>query len=149
MAMKLLQRLNAHARLAGRRTAYRELCAGGRDLSYAQLRDAAMAFATLVSGKLAPGEVVMICVPNRIEYPVAFLGVLAAGCSVFPVSADITDVELRALAQEARVAAIVGTQRAYTALGDQVQNAIGVVEILASNAPAAAMPRDAAVDLLL
>jgi long-chain acyl-CoA synthetase len=149
MAMKLLQRLDAHARLSGRRTAYRELCAGGRELTYAQLRDAAMAFAVIVSSRIAAGAIVIVCVPNRIEYPVAFLSVLAAGCSVFPVSAEITDVELRALARESRAAAIVGTQRACAALADQVPIAIGVDEILMSERPAAATPRDGAVDLLL
>jgi long-chain acyl-CoA synthetase len=147
--MKLLQRLDAHARLAGRRTAYRELCAGGRELSYAQLRDATMAFATLVSRKVAAGAVVLVCVPNRIEFPVAFLGVLAAGCSVFPVSAEITDIELRSLVQEARVAAIVGTPRACAALADQVAIAIGVDEILTKNGAPAPTHRGGAVDLLL
>ena len=149
MAMKLLQRIDTHARSAGNRTAYRELCTGGRELTYPQLRDAAMAFAALVSNKVAAGGVVMLCVPNRIEYPVAFLGVLAAGCSVFPVSAEITDVELRSLAQEARATAIIGTQRACATLTDQVTTTIGVAEILSPDAPAATAPREAAIDLLL
>ncbi|MDB5319556.1 MAG: putative long-chain-fatty-acid--CoA ligase, partial [Phycisphaerales bacterium] len=149
MAMQLLQRLDAHARLAGRRTAYRELCAGGRELSYEQLRDGAMAFARHVRSKIAAGAVVMLCVPNRIEYPVAFLGILAAGCSVFPVSAEITDVELRSLAVEARAAAIVGTDRACAALKEEVPMAIGVAEIFASDGAAAVEPGDGALDLLL
>jgi acyl-CoA synthetase (AMP-forming)/AMP-acid ligase II len=98
---------------------------------------------------VAAGAVVLVCVPNRIEFPVAFLGVLAAGCSVFPVSAEITDIELRSLVQEARVAAIVGTPRACAALADQVAIAIGVDEILTKNGAPAPTHRGGAVDLLL
>jgi acyl-coenzyme A synthetase/AMP-(fatty) acid ligase len=67
------------------------------------------------------------------------------------VSAEITDIELRSLVQEARVAAIVGTPRVCAALADQVAIAIGVDEILTKNGARAPAPtqRDGAVDLLL
>src|SRR5260221_13500670 len=111
MAMKLLQRLDAYARTAGRRTAYRELCGDARELSYEQLRDRVLSFARCVRGQVKAGEVVMLGLPNRIEYPVAFLGVLAAECSVFPVSAEIAEVELRALAREGGGAVDLSSER--------------------------------------
>jgi long-chain acyl-CoA synthetase len=149
MAMKLLQRLDAHARTAGRRTAYRELNAEARELSYEQLRDRVFSFAGRLRGQVKAGEVVMLSLPNRIEYPVAFLSVLAAGCSVFPVSAEIAEVELRALARETGVAAIVGTERACAALKEQVPVVIGIAEVLATDRGATFEPGDASVDLLL
>jgi long-chain acyl-CoA synthetase len=149
MSMKLLQRLDHHACSAPARIAYRELAVPGRTLTYLQLRDAAFAFAAHLRTLVQPGAVVMLALPNRLEYPIAFLGVLAAGCCVFPVSSEMVDVEMQALAAEAKVAAIVGASRAAAALKNQISLAISIDEVLSVKPSAAFAPADSSGDLLL
>jgi acyl-CoA synthetase (AMP-forming)/AMP-acid ligase II len=74
----------------------------------------------------------MVCLPNMLEYPAAFLGILGAGLSVFPVSAESAPAELRALAAECRAAALVGTDRACAALHDAVRFTIGAADVPAA-----------------
>jgi long-chain acyl-CoA synthetase len=147
--MQLLTRLDHHATTAGDRIAYRELAAPARTLTYAQLRAAASAFAAHLRTRIAPGAVVMLSLPNRIEYPAAFLGILAAGCSVFPVSSEMVDVELQTLARESSAAAIVGTDRACAALKDLVSHTIAPDQVLSADQPEIFAPADTPVDLLL
>jgi len=148
--MELLDRLNDHARStdAGPRVAYRELTPGGRSLSYDELATQVSAFANHLQSQVAFGATVILCIANQIEYPVALLGTLAAGCNVFPVSAEIAEPELRALAQEAVAGAIVGSARACRALGDLVTVQIDATAILklSKNTIAQSVP---AGDLLL
>src|SRR5207247_2511307 len=68
--------------------------------------------------------------PNCIEYPVAFLGILAASHSVFPVSPEIVHRELVKVAREARAVAIVGTERTRAALQNESIVSIDVSEVL-------------------
>jgi long-chain acyl-CoA synthetase len=128
--MELLRRLEVHAREAPERVAYREAGASSRELNYAGLWRAAANFGARLRTALPAGGVVMLCTPNVVEYPVAFLGVLAAGCDVFPVSADSTEVELKSLAERAGVSAVVGVARACAALADEVGVVIPVTEVL-------------------
>ncbi|HEY7117024.1 MAG TPA: class I adenylate-forming enzyme family protein [Tepidisphaeraceae bacterium] len=124
--MELLERLDRHAASAGGQVAYGEVGGAGRQLSYAELAGLSRGMAA----HLHAGDVVMVCLPNRIEYPVAFLGALRAGCAVFPVSADTTDAELVTLARQANASAIIGTQRACAALAGVVSVAITPEEVL-------------------
>ena len=130
MAMELLRRLEQHAREAPDRVAYREVGASSRAMSYGELWRAAASFGARLRARLPEGGAVMICLPNAVEYPAAFLGVYAAGCDVFPVSAESTAVELTALAERAGVVAIVGNARACTALDDVVEVVIPGSEVL-------------------
>jgi acyl-CoA synthetase (AMP-forming)/AMP-acid ligase II len=149
MPSKLLQQLARHARTAGTRLAYREVAEHPRELTYAALDDAAHAFAASLSQRIAPGAAVMLCLPNVIEFPVAFLGTLAAGCDAFPVSPELTDAELTSLAAEAGAAAVIGQDRACNRLAASAI-AVRTAEVLS---PAAAAPPTgpptAAGDLLL
>jgi long-chain acyl-CoA synthetase len=114
--------------------AYREVGTGtgGRAVTYAALRAAAGAFANRVRESAGAGAVVMLVAPNRVEYPVAFLGISAAGCSVFPVSAEATEAELVKLAREARAAGVVGTDRVCRALRGGVGFAVDVADVAVS-----------------
>jgi long-chain acyl-CoA synthetase len=147
MLMRLLQRLDSHARTAGPRTAYRELTPGGREFSYALLRDGAMSFAAALRQRVRTGQVVLVGLPNRIEYPIAFLGVLAAGCSVFPVSSEIAEAELVTLASESQAAAVVGTPRICGLLDAHVP--VRILEADVVGGAANTDPVDANPDLLL
>jgi len=130
MAMELLNRLQRHAREAPDQVAYREVTGGGRAMTYAQLAAASRAFAAHLRRRMPRGGVVMLCLPNALEYPAAFLGILAAGFGVFPVSADSAPAELKSLAGESAAAAIVGTDRACAALADVVGVAIPTADVL-------------------
>lgn len=74
----------------------------------------------------------MLCLPNVIEYPVAFLGIVAAGCTVFPVSPDSAPAELQSLAAESNAAAVIGTDRACAALTGAVGTALTAIDVLAT-----------------
>ena len=149
MTMQLLERLQSHARSAQSRTAYREVGVKGREMTYAQLWKATGAMAGRLRARIERGGVVMLCLPNRIEYPVAFLGALAAGCAVFPVSAESTEAELLALARNAGVATIIGTPRACAALNENVACAIRIDEILCKGATESDILVQTGGDLLL
>jgi long-chain acyl-CoA synthetase len=126
----LLQRLREHARKGGDRPAYLEVRSQGRELSYAQLLNAAERFSTSLGARMSKGGVIILSLPNCIEYPVAFLGILAAGHSVFPVSPEIAQRELQILAREARAVAIVGTERTRAALESESVVSIDATEVL-------------------
>src|SRR5437016_5752594 len=100
-ASELLARLRRHAEERRSACAYRE-AGGGRSLNYGELAAAVDALAMSLRARLEAGSVVILSSANRIEYPVAFLGVLAAGCTVFPVSAEAADAELMRAAEESR-----------------------------------------------
>jgi acyl-CoA synthetase (AMP-forming)/AMP-acid ligase II len=113
-AQTLLGRLREHAAERPCSPAYQDPCGG--TLTYRDLADAADALATTLRAALRPGAVVILCSHNRIEYPIAFLAVLAAGCTVFPLSADASDAELSRAALESRASAALGDERAIEIL---------------------------------
>lgn len=128
--MELLRRLEQHAREAPDRVAYREVGASSRAMSYGELWRAVVSFGARLRERLPGGGVVMVCLPNAVEYPAAFLGVYAAGCDVFPVSAESTAAELTGLAERAGVAAIVGNERACAVLKGVADTLIPGREVL-------------------
>jgi acyl-coenzyme A synthetase/AMP-(fatty) acid ligase len=136
--MKLLERLASHA--SQTRIAYREVGGQARELSYAELWRASNSFASKLSRINEQGAVIMLCLPNRIEYPLAFVATLIAGRSVFPISPESTPAELQSLANQTQTAAIIGTPRACAALKDQAIT-IPIEEVLTGDtkpiAPAA------------
>jgi acyl-CoA synthetase (AMP-forming)/AMP-acid ligase II len=140
--MQLLQRLAHHAAAAPDRIAYREAAGEQRELTYARLHEASQAFAARIRQRTKPAAtVVMLCLPNRVEYPVAFLGILTAGCGVFPVSPEIAEAELIDLAREANFTGIVGTPRACHALRGITDFAVEAADVMnATSAEVSAPP---------
>jgi acyl-CoA synthetase (AMP-forming)/AMP-acid ligase II len=53
--------------------------------------------------------VVLIRCPNGLDFPVAFLATLAAGCAAFPLSIESPPMEIGAIAEQARAATIITT----------------------------------------
>ena len=115
MSLRLLQKLNEHARRTPDAPAARDLA---RDLvlTYGQLAAAVATTAATLSRDIAPGDVVLLACPNDPRFHVAFLAILAAGGRAFPISPNSTPAELSAAAQHSGAAAAMGTDAALAAL---------------------------------
>jgi acyl-CoA synthetase (AMP-forming)/AMP-acid ligase II len=105
---QLAQRVSEWASRSGDGAAFID-AATGASLSYAQLARACQGLANTLSRDVPPGATLVLQCPNRIDFPVWLLGILAAGLNVLPVRPDIAAAELRELCARARAAAIVST----------------------------------------
>lgn len=66
--------------------------------SYAQLRTAVLATAQgLLDRGLAPGDIVLMRLGNTVDFPIAYLGAIAAGLVPVPTSTQLTEAETRAM----------------------------------------------------
>lgn len=92
--IELLERLRRHAIDSPDRIALREI-ASGRTMTWADLDRAVFERARNAQGGAA--DVAMLRCPNSCVFHLEFLGILAAGRSVFPVSHDIVDAEFDAI----------------------------------------------------
>ena len=82
---------------------------GAERWTYAQVERAVRCFgAGLLQRGLAPGDRVLLRLPNTADYPLAFFGAMAAGLVPVPVSTQLTDGELAFLAGDCGAAAVVG-----------------------------------------
>ena len=102
--LALLARLRATP-ATGPMPAYIVPC--GESLTYRQLADRAFVLADELRSTISAGSVIILSCPNRLEFPIAFLAILAADCTVFPVSPDAADVELKRAAAESGAVAII------------------------------------------
>ena len=109
-ASSLPARLKQHAVDRPEAIAYRLHSSG--TLTYRQLADQVDAFANWLSDRVPRGATIILSCPSDLKYPVAFLGLLAAGCSVFPILLDASDMELSRAATESGAVGIVGDHRA-------------------------------------
>ena len=148
----LLARLRDHAASAGEHPVYIEIGTdgqAGRSLTYGQLLRHVDAAAARLSRRVPPASVVLICCPNTIEFPIAFLATLAAGCVAFPVSADSADAELAKAARSADVAAVIGINRALGALADVHLTSIALPELHGDDADPTSLAPPSRYGLLL
>ena len=113
-SFKLLTRLQQHAIDRPDAVAYRLHSVG--ELTYRQLADRVAALSNRLKELLPRNATVILSLPSDLEYPVAFLGILAAGYSVFPVSPEASDVELLRAAMESRAVCVIGDERAVRLL---------------------------------
>ncbi|MEO1236725.1 MAG: AMP-binding protein, partial [Planctomycetota bacterium] len=86
-------------------------------VTWRDLHARTFAAAARVDLAAADDAVVMLIGPNRPEVVPAFLGVIAAGRTVFPVDASLTATELRGVAERAGVSLIVADRGAWGKLG--------------------------------
>jgi acyl-CoA synthetase (AMP-forming)/AMP-acid ligase II len=107
--MQLLDRLSLHAQTRPGDLAYTDQ--SGHALTWKQLNDAARGFAVAITERLQDRGPILLCAPNQINYPIAFLGILAAGFDVFPISADVAESELLRAAQRSKAVAVIGHER--------------------------------------
>jgi long-chain acyl-CoA synthetase len=141
----LLQRVREHAHSQPHALAYAHPC--GPALTYAGLAASAAALAQRLQAELPAQAVVMLSCPNQLAFPVALLAVLGAGLTVFPVSTDLSEIELCRAAKESSAAAVIGDDRAISVLGDAVKLGIRTPDIALT--ATAAWPAASTGDLLL
>jgi acyl-CoA synthetase (AMP-forming)/AMP-acid ligase II len=106
MTMNLLARISDHAARRPGAIAYRQVVEQ-RDITYADLWQAARAFGEKLRDQFGEGATLLIKIPNSIDYPIAFLGALCARCAAFPVPDAITRPELNALVQQVGARALI------------------------------------------
>ncbi|UWQ80898.1 acyl--CoA ligase [Leisingera sp. S132] len=96
------------ARLAGK-TALSVLDgAGCDDWSYARLEAAVRGTGTgLLRSGLKPGDIVLMRLGNTVEFPVAYLGAIAAGLVPVPTSSQLTDAETARMLSDLQPAAVL------------------------------------------
>lgn len=81
---------------------------GAERWSYGKLRTAALGTGTgLLNAGLKPGDRVMLRLGNTVDFPLAFLGAIAAGLIPVPTSSQLTAPEAGKLAQIIQPAAIL------------------------------------------
>ncbi len=82
---------------------------GAERWSHARLRAAVMGTAAgLRAAGIGEGERVILRLGNTVEFPIAFLGAIAAGIVPVPTSTQLTEREVTAMAREIAPAAILG-----------------------------------------
>jgi acyl-coenzyme A synthetase/AMP-(fatty) acid ligase len=82
---------------------------GAERWSYARLRAAVLGTAAgLRAAGIGEGERVILRLGNTVEFPIAFLGAIAAGIVPVPTSTQLTEREVTAMAREVAPAAILG-----------------------------------------
>lgn len=71
---------------------------GAQRWSYARLRSAILGTATgLLETGLTPGDRVLLRIGNTVEFPIAFLGSIAAGLVPIPTSSQLTEPEIASM----------------------------------------------------
>ncbi len=121
MTLGVLTRLCDHARNHTGDVAIREVAGEGqpeRTATFGQLATMVASFARTIEQSVPPGEVVIVCQPNRIECTAAFLAALRANTVGFLINPSVSDHELLAAAKTARAAAIVGPPETSLGLGE-------------------------------
>lgn len=93
--------------------------AGAERWSHARLRAAVLGTgAGLLARGLAPGDRVLMRLGNTADFPVLFLGAIAAGLVPVPTSAQLTVPEVTALAAALRPALVVAAEDVARPAGD-------------------------------
>ena len=126
--LRLIERLFSHARRDRAQPALRAAgVAGQTTLSFGDLADHVRS----LDAVLPHGATVLLSYPNRPEYVAAFVAVLSAENSLFPVPVDLARPELAAAIHRTRpTAAIVGTELA-TAFSDHFHSVQPLLQLSA------------------
>ena len=90
MRLQLLDQLERHALERPKAIAYSVANADMPAYSWSDLLTATCRLSERLVRDTSPGDVLLICIPNRPEFVVAFLAGLQAGLRVFPVSPSLT-----------------------------------------------------------
>lgn len=78
------------------------------DWSFARLRQAILGTATgLLAAGLKPGDLILMRLGNTVEFPVAYLGAIAAGIVPVPTSSQLTEPETARMIAELKPAAVL------------------------------------------
>src|SRR5689334_8261912 len=91
-----------------------------RDVSFDEQAVAVRSLTAALLTVIRPGDVLLLSAPNCAEFTVSFLAGLGAGAKVFLLSPDLTDVEIRAVAEEVSPAMLIGGVSAIKALSGRI-----------------------------
>jgi len=81
---------------------------GAEEWSYARLEQAILGTATgLLQAGLVPGDIVLMRLGNTVEFPIAYLGAIAAGIVPVPTSSQLTEPETARMIADLSPAAIL------------------------------------------
>ncbi len=81
---------------------------GTDDWTYARLQKAVRGTGTgLLRAGLAPGQIVLLRLGNTVDFPIAYLGCIAAGLVPVPTSSQLTEAETAGIIAELRPAAVL------------------------------------------
>ncbi|MDK3072867.1 class I adenylate-forming enzyme family protein [Sedimentitalea sp. JM2-8] len=105
----LAEHVIGHADRHPEKTALSVLGASGsQDWSFGQLSGAIRATGTgLLALGLRPGDIVLMRLGNTIDFPIAYLGAIAAGLVPVPTSSQLTESETAKMIAELSVAAVL------------------------------------------
>ena len=82
-----------------------------RRMTFAELLQQARRFANVLSGLgLEPGDRVSIMSQNCLEYPIAYFGILIAGCVLAPINILLTEREVVHCLQDAGAGALIAAE---------------------------------------
>ena len=93
MALRLLDDLQNHARTRPAAAAVRSVGTPKEQLTFLELHRHVLRLAEMLRARIPTGSTVLLCRSNRPSYITSFLGVLAAGNTVFPLSSDSAEPE--------------------------------------------------------
>jgi acetyl-CoA synthetase len=97
---------------------------GTSSITYGELAKRTSRFAAhLADLGIAPGDRVLVRLPNSIDYPVAFFGALKRGAIAVPTSTLLTAEEVRYLVEDSGAKAIVIDPDAWRAMGTGLEGA--------------------------
>jgi acyl-CoA synthetase (AMP-forming)/AMP-acid ligase II len=107
--MRILEHLADHASTRPDALAARAFgpCAE-RPLTYSVLWERVRSVARFISARAPEGGVVLLSCANRPEFIIAYLGVLGAGRTIFPVHPRLAPAELRSAATAAEASLLIG-----------------------------------------
>lgn len=92
-----------------------------REYTYAELDDLAARFAASLKKRgLAPGERVLLRLPNTVAFPVAFFGALRAGLVPVPTSPMLTAAEVRYLITNSGAEAVVSEEQLWQPVAGEI-----------------------------
>ncbi|BAS82339.1 4-coumarate--CoA ligase-like 1 [Oryza sativa Japonica Group] len=124
-----------------------DAAAGGRALTFAELRSAVLSTAVALSSRagVRPGDAVLLLAPNCVLYPVCFFAVTALGAVGTTVNPDYTPREIAKQVSDARAKLVI----TISALVPKIAGLRLPVILLDddANAAAASLPPDATVTL--
>jgi acyl-coenzyme A synthetase/AMP-(fatty) acid ligase len=97
---------------------------GVQQATFAELAERTSRFAEVLRRLgVAAGERVLVRLPNRLEYPVAFLGTLKRGAVAVPTSTQLTPDEVTHLATDSGAAVLVTDGAGWQALRGRLEQA--------------------------
>ncbi len=106
---------------------------GTSQITFSDLSERTSRFAQLLRNyAIAPGERILIRLPNCLDYPTAFLGAMKSGAISVPTSTLLTAEEVAYLAKDAGASVLVTDKEAWEKLKDKLEGAENLRHVLLS-----------------